>query len=88
MLDKGLIKSIFNCYSIKKVIYIKQKDFISFIICSMQENISIEKWNNLENVLKETFNSEISLLPLSQALKILTRTQLDKGVVIEWIFKF
>lgn len=49
----------------------------------MQENISIEKWNNLENVLKETFNSEISLLPLSQALKILTRTQLDKGVVIE-----
>lgn len=83
MLDKKLIKSIFTCYSIPKIIYIEHNDFISFILCSMEKSFSVEKWNNLENILAETFNQKITLLPLSQALKVLTQNQLDKGEVVE-----
>ena len=83
MINKDIVKSIFNNYSIDKVIFIEEKTFECFVICSMKENISYDRWCNLENVLKEYRNKDISLLPLEQAINSLGKDYLSKGVVIQ-----
>jgi len=81
-MNKNILKSIFNTYSIDKVILVEENDFLSFILCSMQECLSYERWCCLENNLKELLNKEVSLLPLSQAIKYLGKDYLSKGVRI------
>lgn len=83
MIDKKVIKSIFSNYSISEVIFIKENSFCSFIICSMKESISLDRWDNLENILKEYTSMDISLTPLEQALKYLSKEYLSKGVIIK-----
>ncbi len=83
MIDEKIIKAIFSNYSIDEVIFIKESSFCSFIICSMNENISLDRWNNLENILKEYTSNEVSLLSLEQALKYLGNEYISKGVIIK-----
>ena len=85
MINIGIIKSILSNYSISEFIFLEEKDFDSIIICSMKESIPLERWNNLENILKEYLQKEISILPLSQAKKTLSDNQLNKGVWIKWV---
>lgn len=83
MINKNIIKSIFENHSIYKVIFIEEKEFISFIICNMNESIELNKWNNLENILTEYLKKDVCLLPLSQALEYLGKDYIDKGEVIQ-----
>ena len=83
MINKKIIKEIFSNYSINKVIFIEEKSFNSFIIVSMNESISLTRWENLENILKEYLNKDVTLLPLSQALKALGENHLRKGEIIQ-----
>ena len=83
MINKDIIKSIFSNYEIDKVILVEEKDFFSFFIYSMKKSIPLERWNNLENILKEILHKEITLLPYNQALKVLGNEYFNKGVVIE-----
>lgn len=85
MIDTKILKSIFSNYSINKVVFIEEDNFNTFLICSMSENISLERWNNLESILKEYSKKEVSLLPFSQAYKYLKEEYISKGVIIEWI---
>ena len=84
MINKDIIKSIFSNYSIDKIIFINEEEFCSFIICSMNDNLSLERWENLENILKDYVNKEVSLLPLVQACNQLGKDYLKKGVIIQW----
>lgn len=86
MINKNVLKSIFSNYHIKKVIYLEEDAFSTFIIYPMSESISLERWTNLETVLKDYLNKEVNLLPLCQAIKFLGETKIKKGVIIEWQF--
>jgi hypothetical protein len=83
MINTEVIRDIFHAYSIKKVIFIEEESFNTFIICSMQEILPIERWNNLENVLSEYTNKKINLFPLLQANKYLDEEYINKGVIIQ-----
>ena len=83
MINKSILKSIFSNYFIKKFIVIEENDFNAFIIMSMKECISLERWNNLEKILKEYTKKDVSLLPFSQAYRYLGKSYISKGVVIE-----
>ena len=83
MIEKKILKSIFNNYFINKVIYIEEDNSILFLICSMNDSISLERWENLENVLHEYLNKKINLLPFVQASKFIQENYLKKGEIIQ-----
>ena len=83
MINKDIIKSIFINYHISKIIImIEENDFYAFVIGKMNESISLDRWEQLENVLKDYTNKEISLIPYNQAYNQLGKKYLDKGVII------
>ena len=82
MINKSIIKSIFSNYHISKIIMIEEKNFYAFVIGKMNESISLDRWEQLENVLKDYTNKEISLIPYNQAYNQLGKKYLDKGVII------
>ena len=81
-MDNNILKSIFENHKIKKVIVVEEATFLNFIICSMAESISFDRWTNLENILKYHTNKEISLTSHHQALKYFGKNYLSKGVII------
>ena len=82
MMNKSIMKSIFSNYHISKIIMIEEKNFYAFIIEKMNESISLDRWEQLENVLKDYTKKEISLIPYMQAYNQLGKKYLDKGVII------
>ena len=82
MINKDIIKSIFVNYHISKIIMIEEKDFYAFVIEKMSESIALDRWEQLENVLKDYTKKEISLIPYKQAYNQLGKKYLDKGVII------
>lgn len=85
MINMEIIKSILSSYSIDEFIFIEEKDFDAIIISSMKYSLPLERWINLENVLKEYIEKNISILPLSQAKKYLGEKYLAKGVIVKWV---
>lgn len=83
MIDVKIIKSIFVSHNIHKIIFIEEKSSLTFVICSMENEISSEKWENLENILKYHTKKEITLLSYPQVLKYLGKDFLSKGVMID-----
>ena len=83
MINMDIIKSILSSYSITESIFIEEKDFNSIVICSMKDSIPLSRWINLENVLKEYTQKNISILHLYQAKKHLGEKYLSKGVVVK-----
>lgn len=82
MINTNIIKSMFKNYHMNKVIMIEEKDFYAFIIGSMPESISIDRWEQLENILKDYTKKDVSLIPYKQACNQLGKKYLDKGVII------
>ncbi len=83
MINMAIIKSILSSHSITEAIFIEEKEFNSIIICSMKESLPLNRWNNLESILKEYTEKDVAILHLSQAKKYLGEKQLSKGVIIK-----
>ena len=82
MINTAIIKSMFKNYHINKIIMIEEKDFYAFIIGPMNKSISIERWEHLENILKDYTKKDVSLIPYKQAYNQLGKKYLEKGVSI------
>ena len=82
MIDTNLLKSIFDNHSIDKVILVDNNECLNFIINSMEENLELSRWENLENILKHVTKKEILLLSYPQAKQYLGQEYLNKGVII------
>lgn len=83
MIDRKIIKSIFSNYSVNEIIFIEESTFYTFIMCSMSKNISLDRWDNLENILKEYTSKDVCLIPIEQAKKHLGKEYISKGVIIK-----
>lgn len=83
MIDLNIIKSIFTSHHINKIILIDETSSYTFVICSMHESISSNKWDNLENILKYHVKKDVTILSHPQALKYLGNDFLNKGVIID-----
>ena len=82
MINLDIIKSIFDNHSIDKVTLIEESNFITYILYNMKENLSLERWNHLEIILKSYTKKDVVLLPYNQAITHLDAEFLDKGVTI------
>lgn len=78
---KGL-QSVFSSYKINSVVLVENESSIDFIISNMENSISLDNWENLENVLKDVYKKNINLLTKEQCLKYLGKDFLNKGVTI------
>ena len=83
MSNKNILKSIFASYFIDKVLMIEETDTINFIIYSMNKSISLDRWENLENLLADFFKKNINLWTHPHATRYLDASYLNKGVTIE-----
>ena len=79
---KDIIKSIFNNHEINKVTMIEENDSCTFIIHSMTNSIPLERWENLENLLKYVIKKEIYLCSYPQAITYFQKEFINKGVII------
>lgn len=82
MLDIDVLKSIFTSNNISKFILIEEENVINFVICQMNDSLTFEKWNNLENILAYYTKKTISINSYPQAIKYLGNEYLNKGVII------
>lgn len=78
---KGL-QSVFSSYKINSVVLVENESSMDFIISNMENSISLDNWENLENVLKDIYKKNINLLTKEQCLKYLGKDFLNKGVTI------
>ena len=70
MINNAIIKSIFSNYCIEKVIFLEEENSNTFIICSMNESISLDRWNNLENVLTEYTKKKNILIAICTSMQL------------------
>lgn len=82
MITSEGLKSIFNSYKIGNVILVENSNEMNFIISNMNSNISLNDWQNLENVLKDVYRKSINIMTKNQCIKYLGKEFLDKGVCV------
>ena len=83
MTNFKVLKSIFNNHSIKDVVILDETDSFTFVISGMDEHISLNRWNNLEKLLNEYLGKPITLISFEQAIKLIGKDRLKKGVVLK-----
>lgn len=83
MLNNAFIKSILNTYGIEKASIVETHSSLDFIIYDMEHSISLERWELMENALKDSTDKKINLLTYNQAIKHLGESYVSKGLVIQ-----
>ena len=81
-MDTNIIKDILKSHYINSAILIDNNDEYNIVICSMKKEISFEKWDNLENLLKYCTKKDVCFSSYPQAKKYLGEEYLKKGVII------
>ena len=84
MLDKNLLASIFKTYGINNVLLIEDSSRLNFVISNMDINFNLDKWEYLENILKDVTKSEVNIMSYYQVSKYLGEDYLSKGESIIW----
>ena len=82
MINKELFASVFKNYGIERVLLNKDESNYNFIISQMNNNISLERWEQLENILKDITKSNVNIFGLEQATKYLSNTYIEESMVI------
>lgn len=67
MTDLNLLYSVFDKHSVDSVSYIKDGDTFIFLIKEMSNSISLERWEHLEQILKDILKVDISILSYEYA---------------------
>lgn len=76
------LKSIFNSYKIDSVVLVENTNELDFVISNMNSSISLNEWENLENILKDIYKKDVNIMSKNQCIKYLGNDFLSKGVVI------
>lgn len=82
MITEEGLRSIFTSYRIEHVILVKEESSLNFVISNMKSNISLNNWENLENILKDIYKKEINIITKEQCLKYLGKNFISKGETI------
>ena len=81
-MDTNIIKDILRSHCINSAIVIDEGTSYNIVICSMTNDISFDRWTNLENLLKYCTKKDINLSSYPQVKKHLKDEYLSKGVII------
>ncbi len=76
------LKSIFSSYKIDSVVLVENTNELDFVISNMNSSISLNEWENLENILKDIYKKDVNIMSKNQCIKYLGNDFLSKGVVI------
>lgn len=82
MINTKVLSSVFDNYDIHNVILLPINNTYNFIISNMPSSISLERWEYLENILKELTKKEINIFAVDQAISHLGEEAIKKGSVI------
>lgn len=82
MINKEILSSVFESYKINNVIVVEENNNLNFVISNMSVSISLDRWQYLENILKDITGKNINLLTCCQVKNNLGLDYLKKGVVI------
>ena len=80
MIDNSVLSSVFDSYKIQNIVMVEQEGTYNFLISNMPTSISLDRWEYLENILRDITKKEIVIMPMSYAKKHLN---LEEGVVIK-----
>ena len=84
MINENILSKIFEQNKINNVIMVEENNYLNFIISNMTSSLSLDKWEYLENILKDVTSKNINIITYNQALKNLGNDYIKKGVVIRW----
>ena len=82
MINKNILSSIFESYKINNVILVEDNEKLHFIISNMSSSFNLDRWEYLENILKDVTGKSINIITYNQAIKHFDTNYLDKGLVI------
>ena len=80
MINKQVLKDVFDTYNIEKVTLVDSNNHYIFLIDGMSSGLSLERWDYLEHILQDITNKQITLLPFNYAKK---HIKLNEGIVIK-----
>ena len=83
MINKNILSSIFDNYDIHSVKLVQDNNILNFIISQMPSSISLERWDYLENILKDVTGKTVNILPYNQAIKCFSEKLINEGLVIK-----
>lgn len=67
MINTNLLVSIFEAHKVDSVYYLKDNEDFIFLIKKMDSSIPLERWEHLENVLKDVTKTNVSILSYDYA---------------------
>jgi len=82
MINPDILSSVFKSHKIEKVILIEDDYKLNFIVSNMSTSFDIDKWEYLENILKDITHSNVNIIPFCQAVKYFDESYINKGMVI------
>ena len=83
MINKNILSQVFDNYGINKVMLLEYNNSYNFLISEMNKELSLDRWEYLENILKDITKKNINLIPYSQAKKYFNDDINLKGEVIK-----
>jgi len=83
MINKEILSSVFSNYGIKKIVLVEDNNKLNFIISEMDLSISLDRWEYLENILKDITKKDINIMALNDVFKYLGTNYISKGVALQ-----
>ena len=80
MIKTEIFASVFKSHGIEKVLLVQAKNRNIFLIQEMSSSIPLNRWEHLENILKDICQSECDILSYDCASKYIN---IKNGVTIE-----
>lgn len=80
MINKEILTSVFEKHGIEKVVFIPLESKNIFLIKEMSSHLSLDRWEHLENILKDISCKPCDILDYEYASNYINVTE---GVVIE-----
>ena len=80
MISKKILSSVFENYNIKSVILLESKTTCNFLISGMSTSISLERWEYLENILRDLTKKDVAITSLDYCKR---HVNIEEGIVIK-----
>ena len=75
MINTQIIASVFKNHGIEKIILIPSENKNVFLIQEMSSDISLNRWEHLENVLKDICQKDCDIMSFEYATKYISITK-------------
>lgn len=82
MIKAEALTSIFNAHGIEQALLIPTKNKNIFLIKDMSSDISLNRWEHLEHILKDIYQKECDIMSYEYASKYINIK--EEAIIIQW----